>query len=247
MLLLNLFLDVASDHVEGGLYIGPEFQLGQVYDGTTEFGESIVLYRPVYITVVPASVASTSDAPSGSTKSSTKVKPQKSSLRNAPTASSASNPSTSNSSKNPPTATDKKSKPHRSSEKAPNNKMQRLNALAIAPPSLQSIAKKRSSLPDSTKNHNFDSLKPFTKFEFSSFKKDIIKKVENVTKSEIETIVTNVEDESPQPCTSAQAMKLLQLNSAPVNGEKNQLENKDNEGSTNEKEITTNLTGDKEQ
>lgn len=217
-----------------------------MYDGTTEFGESIVLYRPVYITVVPASV---SDAPSGSTKSSTKIKSQKSSLRNAPSTPSTSNPPTSNSSKkgDPTTATDKKSKPHRASEKAPNSKIQRLNALAIAPPSLQSIAKKRSSLPDSTKSHNFDSLKPFGKFEFSSFKKDIIKKVEQVTKSEIETIVTNVEDESPQPCTSAQAMKLLQLSSTPVSGEKNQLENNDNEGSTNEKEITTKLTGDNEQ
>lgn len=33
------------------MYIGPEFLLGQVYDGTSEFGESIVLYRPVYPTV----------------------------------------------------------------------------------------------------------------------------------------------------------------------------------------------------
>jgi len=35
------------------MYIGPEFLLGQVYDGTTECGESIVLYRPVYPTVKP--------------------------------------------------------------------------------------------------------------------------------------------------------------------------------------------------
>ncbi len=46
-------LDVCCDHVEGGLYIGPEFQLGQVYDGTlgVEDGETVVLYRPVYVCV----------------------------------------------------------------------------------------------------------------------------------------------------------------------------------------------------
>lgn len=33
------------------MYIGPEFQLGQVYDGTMETGETVVLYRPVYICV----------------------------------------------------------------------------------------------------------------------------------------------------------------------------------------------------
>lgn len=44
---------VCSDICEGGLYIGPEFQLGQVYDGTygTEEGETVVLYRPVYVCV----------------------------------------------------------------------------------------------------------------------------------------------------------------------------------------------------
>ena len=44
---------MCCDHVEGGLYIGPEFQLGQVYDGTLgmEEGETVVLYRPVYICV----------------------------------------------------------------------------------------------------------------------------------------------------------------------------------------------------
>lgn len=52
--------DVCCDHVEGGQYIGPEFQLGQVYDGTSNSGaketegeeqENIVLYRPVYVCV----------------------------------------------------------------------------------------------------------------------------------------------------------------------------------------------------
>ncbi|GLV37056.1 Wee1 kinase [Carabus blaptoides fortunei] len=38
----------ASSHVEGGLYIGPEFLLGQVYDGMESSSrEPIVLYRPV--------------------------------------------------------------------------------------------------------------------------------------------------------------------------------------------------------
>ncbi|RWS09522.1 vitellogenin-3-like protein [Dinothrombium tinctorium] len=45
--------EVCCDHVEGGMYIGPEFQLGQVYDGTfnMEEGENVVLYRPVYVRV----------------------------------------------------------------------------------------------------------------------------------------------------------------------------------------------------
>uniref|UniRef100_T1J719 Arrestin C-terminal-like domain-containing protein n=1 Tax=Strigamia maritima TaxID=126957 RepID=T1J719_STRMM len=43
--------EVAADHVEGGLYIGPEFQLGQVYDGSTDEAETVVLYKPVYVCV----------------------------------------------------------------------------------------------------------------------------------------------------------------------------------------------------
>lgn len=45
--------ETASSHVEGGLYIGPEFLLGQVYDGCDSSGrnEPVVLYRPVYVTV----------------------------------------------------------------------------------------------------------------------------------------------------------------------------------------------------
>nr|CAD7604225.1 unnamed protein product [Timema genevievae] len=46
--------EVACEHVEGGLYIGPEFLLGQVYDGSNhqETRETVVLYRPVYVSVV---------------------------------------------------------------------------------------------------------------------------------------------------------------------------------------------------
>lgn len=44
---------MACDHVEGGMYIGPEFLLGQVYDGSNaqEVRETVVLYRPVYVCV----------------------------------------------------------------------------------------------------------------------------------------------------------------------------------------------------
>ncbi|CAH0549088.1 unnamed protein product [Brassicogethes aeneus] len=42
----------ACNHVEGGQYIGPEFLLGQVYDGNEHhLREPIVLYKPVYVTV----------------------------------------------------------------------------------------------------------------------------------------------------------------------------------------------------
>lgn len=43
---------MAADHVEGGLYISPEFQLGQVYDGT-DHDQDIILYRPIYPCVPP--------------------------------------------------------------------------------------------------------------------------------------------------------------------------------------------------
>ena len=52
--------EVASDHVEGGMYIGPEFQLGQVYDGGLDTSESVVLYRPVYVCVQPSQPHSSS-------------------------------------------------------------------------------------------------------------------------------------------------------------------------------------------
>lgn len=30
------------------MYISPEFQLGQVYDGTGELDQEIILYKPIY-------------------------------------------------------------------------------------------------------------------------------------------------------------------------------------------------------
>lgn len=44
------------------MYIGPEFQLGQVYDGTLgmEEGETLLLYRPVYACVKVPSVGDNS-------------------------------------------------------------------------------------------------------------------------------------------------------------------------------------------
>lgn len=42
---------VASSHVEGGMYVGPEFLLGQVYDGTNVRPEPVILYRPLYVCV----------------------------------------------------------------------------------------------------------------------------------------------------------------------------------------------------
>lgn len=44
-----VYPDVACEHAEGGLYIAPEFLLGQVYDGAAP--ETVVLYRPVYVAV----------------------------------------------------------------------------------------------------------------------------------------------------------------------------------------------------
>lgn len=42
----------AAPHVEGGMYTGPEFLMGQVYDGNDHsLREPIVLYKPVYVTV----------------------------------------------------------------------------------------------------------------------------------------------------------------------------------------------------
>lgn len=39
------------DWVEGGNYISPEFQLGQVYDGGLNTHEEVVLFRPLYVSV----------------------------------------------------------------------------------------------------------------------------------------------------------------------------------------------------
>ena len=57
---------VCCDHVEGGMYIGPEFQLGQVYDGGGDSAEPVLLYRPVYV-YIPNPVLTTT-APSAKTK-----------------------------------------------------------------------------------------------------------------------------------------------------------------------------------
>lgn len=37
----------------GGMYTSPEFQIGQVYDGTMNVPDDVVLYRPVYVKVLP--------------------------------------------------------------------------------------------------------------------------------------------------------------------------------------------------
>lgn len=54
-LIVTLHAEPCCDHCEGGIYIGPEFQLGQVYDGSLglgdESGETICLYRPLYVCV----------------------------------------------------------------------------------------------------------------------------------------------------------------------------------------------------
>jgi hypothetical protein len=51
--------------VEGGMYIGPEFQLGQVYDGGGDgaAGEPVLLYRPVYV-CIPNVITTTPSAKS---------------------------------------------------------------------------------------------------------------------------------------------------------------------------------------
>ena len=47
-----IFTEPACEHVEGGRYVGPEFQLGQVYDGGSAVDTNdVVLYRPVYVCV----------------------------------------------------------------------------------------------------------------------------------------------------------------------------------------------------
>lgn len=59
---IYIWLEPCCDHAEGGVYIGPEFQLGQVYDGTLgiEEGETLLLYRPVYACVKPSASKSSS-------------------------------------------------------------------------------------------------------------------------------------------------------------------------------------------
>jgi hypothetical protein len=45
------FSEHSCDHVEGGLYTGPEFLLGEVYDGDQDGRDTVVLYRPVYVCI----------------------------------------------------------------------------------------------------------------------------------------------------------------------------------------------------
>uniref|UniRef100_A0A5S6R438 BTB domain-containing protein n=1 Tax=Trichuris muris TaxID=70415 RepID=A0A5S6R438_TRIMR len=40
-----------ASHVEGGMYVSPEFQLGQVYDGSTVEHDNVLLYRPLYLSL----------------------------------------------------------------------------------------------------------------------------------------------------------------------------------------------------
>ena len=67
-----LFAEMAVDTVEGGIYVSPEFQLGQVYDGTGGIDEDVVLYRPVYCCVPheKMAVTNTNNAPTNRKNSS---------------------------------------------------------------------------------------------------------------------------------------------------------------------------------
>lgn len=49
----NVKYEHATNHVEGGQYIGPEFLMGQVYDGNEiqNRDQPTILYKPVYVTV----------------------------------------------------------------------------------------------------------------------------------------------------------------------------------------------------
>ncbi|XP_050700191.1 arrestin domain-containing protein 2-like [Eriocheir sinensis] len=59
----NITYSVCCDHVEGGMYTGPEFQLGQVYDGGCDNNpESVLLYRPVYACIPNPKVINTPSA-----------------------------------------------------------------------------------------------------------------------------------------------------------------------------------------
>jgi hypothetical protein len=64
------FIEIADERVEGGMYISPEFQLGQVYDGTSNNHDEIVLYRPVCVCVPHErfSVTNTNNAVSSSSE-----------------------------------------------------------------------------------------------------------------------------------------------------------------------------------
>ncbi|ELT96773.1 hypothetical protein CAPTEDRAFT_177316 [Capitella teleta] len=80
---LELGYEIADERVEGGMYISPEFQLGQVYDGTANSHDEIVLYRPVYVcvpherfSVTNANNAVSSDRCKGETSRQLQQQPQ---------------------------------------------------------------------------------------------------------------------------------------------------------------------------
>ncbi|XP_014661819.1 PREDICTED: uncharacterized protein LOC106804925 [Priapulus caudatus] len=76
-----------SQHVEGGMYISPEFQLGQVYDGSTE-DDNIILYRPTYVHIKPEHFRYIETKPTASSRAPLNGTP--SSIKEAPSSASAS-------------------------------------------------------------------------------------------------------------------------------------------------------------
>ncbi|XP_059468819.1 arrestin domain-containing protein 2-like [Neocloeon triangulifer] len=75
----------SCDHVEGGLYTGPEFLLGEVYDGDHDGRETVVLYRPVYVCIDRPAVPSKLQAQlsSNALPSSSAAAPQTSASTNS--------------------------------------------------------------------------------------------------------------------------------------------------------------------
>ncbi|XP_005101395.2 uncharacterized protein LOC101860258 [Aplysia californica] len=58
----DILYESANPNVEGGMYISPEFQLGQVYMGEEVDPETTILYRPMYVCVTGDRPSSNSDA-----------------------------------------------------------------------------------------------------------------------------------------------------------------------------------------
>lgn len=70
-LVLISIIECAADNVEGGIYISPEFQFGQVYMGdNNDDVDETVLYRPVYVCVPhdKINVSNTNNAGKGGSK-----------------------------------------------------------------------------------------------------------------------------------------------------------------------------------
>lgn len=57
------------------MYISPEFQLGQVYDGTLADDESVLLYRPVYVRLAGQKPAGATDKPGTAVPTSARPTP----------------------------------------------------------------------------------------------------------------------------------------------------------------------------